>query len=1479
MGIIATFRREWARNITLMLFSFISSQLLIAQNPVITSFNPASGAQRDVIVITGTNFNNVTTVFFGRTVAASFKVINNTTIEAVVGAGASGSVWVSSLYGDGTMGGFTYTPLPAPTITSFSPATANAGAVITINGTNFNPVAAKNLVYFGTVKATVKAATANTLSVIVPGGANYQPISITNNDLTAYSGYPFIQTFPGGGFMLPTSFDKYINLPTGSNTEGVFIGDIDGDGKADLVVANTVDGSISVYKNTSTGGGISFAGKVSFPAAISPKLAALSDLNGDGKLDIITVNDAGGSSSISTFKNTSTSGVLSFSRSDYLTGDNVYSYPDKVAVMDLDNDGRPEIAVIHNDHTLSVFRNTSNFLNVYLESRKNFSIGQFATGISINDLDGDGKPDIAVTKSSANTISILKNTSVTGVISLATAVDIPTSNEPDGIAVGDLDNDGKSDLAVVNNNTSGTVSIFKNNSTPGNFSFGSKIDFNVGFNPYSIAISDLDGDGRPDIAVADRNETNSVSVLRNIGNNNISFAEHVPYASDGDAGKCIAIGDIDGDGIPDIAQSSSSLSVIRNRLRAAHITGFTPLYGGSGTVVTIKGYNLNNVTAVTIGGQQAASYTIVSDTVITAIVGSGGTGSINVVSAYGNATAAAFTFSSAPLIHSFTPVSGAIGTTVTITGANFNTVAGNNTVYFGNVKANVVAATANTLTVIVPPGANCKPVSVTTNELTGYSNKSFTVTFPGAPATILPESFNAKQEVPVAAAGGVQVADIDLDGKPDLLSSDNTLHKVSVFRNTGKTGSIIFAGKVDLPGNSAGRINTFDFNGDGKLDVVSTGTSVLVYKNTSIPGNVSFAAAIDLSVEGGMVAMGDLDIDGKPDIAVMNKNTLSVYRNTGANDNISFSVKNYFSISGAARSIAVCDFNNDLKPDVVVTDSYENLVYVYPNTSLPGNISFGAPKKYNSNSPYFEGIATSDINNDGKPDITLVNSGSTSYSVLKNISDTAIAFDGQVVFPTASYPEDLAMGDLDGDGKLDIAITHGDGGFGTITSIAKNLTNGTIGFGNRLEFTAGPAPNDVSLSDLDGDGKPEFIISCSKSNAVAIYRNKINEPVTVPSGANPVSGNVQTNTIIDPAVQTYNNQPYVQRHYEIVPENNAATATATITLFFSQQEFDNFNAYPGHGNDLPKNSSDAAGIANLRVYQYHGFSATGIPGSYNGGGVEIDPVDNNIVWNPVAQWWEVTFTVNGFSGFFVSSAGFKYQQAPALTANTTGITVFCEGGNVSLTASGAANYQWYKDGIIINNATAGTYQATQSGTYTVTTSVNNVASIPSNGIVVMVKPVPAKPVISQNGTTLSSSEGAGNQWYKEGVSISGETNQTYKPSTAGNYSVVVTTNNCASVSSDSYHYVYTGIINIDNEQYIRLDPNPVTSQATLTFNITGTPALNVQIVDMRGVVYRTFNKLTSGNQLQLGTLANGIYMAKIIDPNKRKQYVIKLMKL
>jgi hypothetical protein len=142
------------------------------------------------------------------------------------------------------------------------------------------------------------------------------------------------------------------------------------------------------------------------------------------------------------------------------------------------------------------------------------------------------------------------------------------------------------------------------------------------------------------------------------------------------------------------------------------------------------------------------------------------------------------------------------------------------------------------------------------------------------------------------------------------------------------------------------------------------------------------------------------------------------------------------------------------------------------------------------------------------------------------------------------------------------------------------------------------------------------------------------------TGVAPISGTVNARVWIEGSVPTVAGQPFVARHYEITPTSNASTATGTITLYFTQAEFNAYNTAIGGGPQLPTNAGDATGKANLRVGKYVGQTnnGTGLPGSYTGQRTIIDPVDANIIWNATASRWEVTFDVTGFSGFIVHTA-------------------------------------------------------------------------------------------------------------------------------------------------------------------------------------------------------------------------------------------------
>jgi hypothetical protein len=115
---------------------------------------------------------------------------------------------------------------------------------------------------------------------------------------------------------------------------------------------------------------------------------------------------------------------------------------------------------------------------------------------------------------------------------------------------------------------------------------------------------------------------------------------------------------------------------------------------------------------------------------------------------------------------------------------------------------------------------------------------------------------------------------------------------------------------------------------------------------------------------------------------------------------------------------------------------------------------------------------------------------------------------------------------------------------------------------------------------------------------------------------------------------------FAKRHYEITPFTNAGTATARVTLYFTQAEFDDFNAV--NAVRLPTSASDVTGIANLLIEERPGISSdgTGLPATYSGTPVTINPADAGIVWNSTNNRWEVSFNVTGFGGFFVKTQSF-----------------------------------------------------------------------------------------------------------------------------------------------------------------------------------------------------------------------------------------------
>ncbi len=356
--------------------------------------------------------------------------------------------------------------------------------------------------------------------------------------------------FMRGGVFLPKT-----DYTTGASPQAVAIGDLNGDGKADLAVPNYGSASTSIFLNNGNG---TFAAKVDYTTGSAPISVAIGDLNGDGKADLATSNYTSSTASVFLNKGNGTFAA----KVDYTTGTN----PTSVAIGDLNGDGKADLAVTNGASTsVSVFLNNGNGT---FAAKVDYTTGSSPYSVAIGDLNGDGKADLSVANYSSTSVSVFLNN---GNGTFAAKVDYTTGTNPTSVAIGDLNGDGKADLAVANfTNTS--VSVFLNN---GNGTFAAKVDYTTGTHPFSVAIGDLNGDGKADLSVANYSST-SVSVFLNNGNG--TFAAKVDYTT-GSQPISVAIGDLNGDGKEDFAvanYSSTSVSVFLNIAKSI-------LYASSGT--------------------------------------------------------------------------------------------------------------------------------------------------------------------------------------------------------------------------------------------------------------------------------------------------------------------------------------------------------------------------------------------------------------------------------------------------------------------------------------------------------------------------------------------------------------------------------------------------------------------------------------------------------------------------------------------------------------------------------------------------------------------------------------------------------------------------------------------------------------------------------------------------------------------------------
>jgi hypothetical protein len=341
-------------------------------------------------------------------------------------------------------------------------------------------------------------------------------------------------------------FGPAANFAVGRSPVSAAVGNLNGDGALDLVVANNGDGNVLVLLGDGTG---SFVAAGNFPVGLNPASVVIGDLNGDGMLDVAVPN--AGSNDVYVLLGDATGSFVAGTGSPFAVG----TAPSGVAIGDLNGDGVLDLAVANqgsNDVSVLLGDATGSFVAA---TGSPFAVGTAPSGVAIGDLNGDGVLDLAVANELTSDISILLGDG-TGFFSPATPFAVGGS--PVSVAIGDLNGDGALDLAVAPRGSSVAVLL-----GDGTGSFGTATHFPVGNGPSSVVIGDFNGDLMLDLAAAN-NGSNNISVV--LGNGAGSFGPATDFGVDS-VPVSMAIGDLNADLKLDLVVAnlgSDNVSVLLN---------------------------------------------------------------------------------------------------------------------------------------------------------------------------------------------------------------------------------------------------------------------------------------------------------------------------------------------------------------------------------------------------------------------------------------------------------------------------------------------------------------------------------------------------------------------------------------------------------------------------------------------------------------------------------------------------------------------------------------------------------------------------------------------------------------------------------------------------------------------------------------------------------------------------------------------------
>ena len=672
--------------------------------------------------------------------------------------------------------------------------------------------------------------------------------------------------------------------------------------------------------------------------------------------------------------------------------------------------------------------------SIFLEA-PNYSSGTGdAVALTAADVNGDGKLDLVLANGGVGVLLGNGDGTFQAAANYASGGD-----NAESVAVADVNGDGIPDLLVANEcagdcefDERGAVGVLLGN---GDGTFQAAVSYDTGgFLANSVAVGDVNGDGKPDLVVANQN---SVGVL--LGNGDGTFQPALSYGS---GGLSVAVADVNGDGKPDLV--------------VAGCGGVCILLGnGDGTFKPAVSYNSGGSIAVTVADVNGDGK---PDLLVANECDSSSPdcryGSAGVLLGNGDGT-----FQAA---------------------VSYDTG--------GYLASSVVVGDVN---------GDGKPDLIVANQSAAVFESNY-----GSVGVLLGKGDGTFRPVQNYAINGgpafaVTVADVNRDGKPDLLVANGNVAVLLGDGNGTFQAAPNYAEAVGSPSVAAA-----DVNGDDKPDILEaycddsncTGeVGVLLGK-----GNGTFRPPGQAYATGGSspqaIVVADVNDDNKPDLLVLNQCISSTDCATGSigvllgkGDGTFQPVQTIDPGGGYTVSMAVADVNGDGKPDLLVANYYSSINQ--PSNAMVmvllgnGNGTFQPAVSYYAGGVGADSIEVADVNGDGKPDLLVANDCVSPSDCTTGVVGVLLGNRDGTFQPAVSYnlgeryPDagSLAVGDINGDGKLDLIVANGSY---PNPDLAVLIGNGDGTFQPAL-FTSIPVVGgeDIVVDDFNGDGKLDVATS------------------------------------------------------------------------------------------------------------------------------------------------------------------------------------------------------------------------------------------------------------------------------------------------------------------------------------------------------------------------------------------------------------------